>query len=40
MRSRSVSDVVLSGRVDVPAPPARLVADWEREISLPFAIFS
>lgn len=34
MRSRSVSDVVLSGRVDVPAPPARLVADWEREISL------
>jgi len=34
MRSRSVSDVVLSGTVDVPAPPARLVADWEREISL------
>ncbi|WP_096667314.1 hypothetical protein [Polaromonas sp. AET17H-212] len=34
MRSRSVSDVVLSGMVDVPAPPARLVADWEREISL------
>ncbi|MDI1237993.1 MAG: hypothetical protein PSV26_10975 [Polaromonas sp.] len=34
MRSRSVSDVVLSGTVDVPVPPARLVADWEREISL------
>ncbi|OOG44031.1 hypothetical protein [Polaromonas sp. A23] len=34
MRSRSVSDVVLSSTVDVPAPPARLVADWEREISL------
>lgn len=25
---------MLSGAVDVPAPPARLVADWEREISL------
>ena len=25
---------MLSGRVDVPAPPARLVADWESEISL------
>ena len=34
MRSRSVSDVVLSGTVNVLAPPARLVADWEREISL------
>ncbi|HQS00498.1 MULTISPECIES: hypothetical protein [unclassified Polaromonas] len=34
MRSRSVSDIVLSATVDVPAPPARLVADWEREISL------
>ncbi|WP_369653315.1 hypothetical protein [Variovorax sp. V213] len=33
IRSRSVSDVVLSGTVDVPVPPARLVADWEREIS-------
>ena len=31
IRSRSVSDVVLSGRLDVPAPPARLVADWQRE---------
>jgi hypothetical protein len=28
-----VSGVVLSGTVDVPAPPTRLVADWKREIS-------
>lgn len=34
IRSRSVSNVVLSGRVDVPVPPARLLADWERETSL------
>lgn len=34
IRSRSVSDVVLSSTLDVPAPPARLIADWEREISL------
>ena len=33
IRSRSVSDVVFSSTVDVPIPPARLVADWEREIS-------
>ena len=33
IRSRNVSDVVISGMVDVPAPPARLIADWEREIS-------
>jgi hypothetical protein len=33
LRSRSVSDVVLSGVVEVPAPPARLVADWQRETS-------
>ena len=38
MRSRSVSDVVLSGMVDVPAPPARLVADWEREVSSRLAL--
>lgn len=31
-RSRSVSDIVLSGTIDVPAPPARLLADWERDI--------
>ena len=34
IRSRSVSDVVLCGTVDMPAPPARLLADWERETSL------
>ncbi|WP_408638633.1 hypothetical protein [Paraburkholderia ginsengisoli] len=33
IRTRSVSDVVLSGTVDIPAPPARLLADWQREIS-------
>jgi len=33
IRSRNVSDVVLTGKVDVPTPPARLVADWERDIS-------
>jgi hypothetical protein len=33
MRSRSVSDAVLAGRVDVPVPPARLTADWERDVS-------
>jgi hypothetical protein len=34
IRSRSVSDLVLSGMVDLPVPPARLVADWQRETSL------
>ena len=34
IRSRSVSEVVLSGQVDVPVPSARLVADWQREVSL------
>ncbi|MFC0399127.1 hypothetical protein [Paraburkholderia rhizosphaerae] len=33
IRSRCVSDVVLSGTVDVPVPSARLVADWQRETS-------
>lgn len=31
LRSRSVSNVVLSATLDVPAPPARLIADWQRE---------
>ena len=31
IRSRSVSAVVLSDTLDVPALPARLVADWQRE---------
>ncbi|MDO9277935.1 MAG: hypothetical protein Q7U05_05180 [Polaromonas sp.] len=34
IRSRSVSDVVLAGVLDIPAPPARLSVDWDREISL------
>lgn len=34
IRSRSVSNVVLSGTVTVPVLPARLVADWDRETSL------
>jgi hypothetical protein len=33
IRSRRVSDIVLTGTVDVPMPPARLLADWEREIA-------
>jgi hypothetical protein len=33
IRSRRVSDIVLTGTIDVPEPPARLLADWEREIS-------
>ncbi|MEN4921912.1 hypothetical protein ABE485_24820 [Achromobacter spanius] len=32
LRSRSVSGRLLAGQVDVPAPPARLLADWDREI--------
>ncbi|WP_019936407.1 hypothetical protein [Bordetella sp. FB-8] len=33
LRSRRVSDIVLSGTVDVPAPSVRLLADWERQTS-------
>ncbi|CAN7363354.1 hypothetical protein LJR034_001992 [Caballeronia sp. LjRoot34] len=33
IRSRCVSGIVLTGTLDVPVPPARLLADWEREIS-------
>jgi hypothetical protein len=33
MRSRRVSDIVLSGSLEVPVPPVRLLADWEREIA-------
>ena len=33
IRSRSVSNVVLSSVLDLPALPVRLVADWERETS-------
>jgi hypothetical protein len=38
LRSRSVSDTVLSGMLSVPAPPARLVADWQREATLRLAL--
>ena len=34
IRSRGVSDVVLTSTVEIPAPPVRLAADWERDISL------
>jgi hypothetical protein len=33
LRSRSVGDVVLTQTLEVPAPPARLLADWQREIA-------
>jgi hypothetical protein len=33
IRSRSVSGIVLSGTLDVPVLPARLTADWKREIA-------
>src|SRR6478609_8558326 len=32
LRSRSVSSRLLAGHLNVPAPPARLLADWDREI--------
>lgn len=38
MRSRSVGDAVLAGRLDIPAAPARLVADWDREIAFHLAL--
>ena len=34
LRSRSVSSVVLSGLIDIPPLPERLIVDCEREISL------
>jgi hypothetical protein len=34
LRSRRVSNVVLCGTLEIPAPPARLVADWQRETTL------
>jgi hypothetical protein len=33
VRSRRVSDIVLSATLDVPVPPARVLADWQREAS-------
>ncbi|RYF35601.1 MAG: hypothetical protein EOO26_00025 [Comamonadaceae bacterium] len=38
MRSRSVGTRLLSAALDVPAPPVRLLADWERELSLVLAL--
>ena len=38
MRSRSVSQVVLSSAVNVPQLPARLLADWQRDTSLQLAL--
>jgi hypothetical protein len=34
MRSRSVSASVLTSTLDVPVPPAKVTADWQREVSL------
>lgn len=34
IRSRSVGGRVLTGKVDVPMLPARLLADWERDIAM------
>ncbi|GAB5096517.1 hypothetical protein [Caballeronia sp. HLA56] len=31
IRSRRVSDIVLSTTLDLPEPPASLIADWQRE---------
>jgi hypothetical protein len=38
MRSRCVSELVMCGQLDVPAPSARLAADWQREIALRLAL--
>ena len=38
LRSRSVSDLVLVGQLEVPSPPARLTADWAREIATHLAL--
>ncbi len=38
MRSRTVSDVVLSRTLAIPAPSTRLVADWERDLTQSIAL--
>jgi len=38
LRSRSVSDTVLVGTLNVPVPPPRLVADWTRDIAEQLAL--
>ena len=38
LRSRSVSARVLAGVLEVPAPPARLLSDWQREVTQQLAM--
>jgi len=38
IRSRSVSALVLTATLDLPAPPAKVTADWQREVSLHLAL--
>ncbi|MFM0726809.1 hypothetical protein PQQ53_24365 [Paraburkholderia strydomiana] len=38
IRSRSVSNLMPSGTVDIPVPPPRLLADWQREIASRLAL--
>src|SRR6478735_2094656 len=38
IRSRNVSDIVLSGTLDVPAPCASVLADWQRETATRLAL--
>ncbi|MCG7403867.1 MULTISPECIES: hypothetical protein [Caballeronia] len=38
IRSRRVSDIVLSGTLDLPAPPASMLADWQRETTTRLAL--
>ena len=38
LRSRSVGPSVLVGHLDLPAAPARLTADWERDIAQQLAL--
>jgi len=38
LRSRSVSARVLTGTVDIPAPPARLLADWAHDAAAQLAL--
>jgi hypothetical protein len=38
LRSRSVSARVLAAKLDVPAPPAKVTVDWQREVTLHLAL--
>jgi hypothetical protein len=38
IRSRRVSDFVLSGTLDLPTPSATVLADWQREIEVRLAL--